>query len=181
LFTQPNELRRRQAEDECGEAERNRDDQCNRRCDAKARLDVYSEAMTWRHPAELATWLSNLDPPQLARHANQSRAYYEAHHRPELLRAAIHLAASGRESTPPARPEHVVDRLQAYLDDCQTYWTRSGRKIAVTDEDIQALDEKWRHEIERVREETIRFMTIPVRSRRVLSRVISKLRSFTRG
>jgi hypothetical protein len=93
------------------------------------------------------------------------------------LRAAIDLEISGGEPPRPTRPAHVTDRLQVYLDDYHAFWTRSGREIVLTDEERDDVDEKWRREVERVREETIRFMTIPVRTCRVLARMLAKLKS----
>src|SRR5262249_12875598 len=143
---------------------------------------VYAGAMIWRRPAELAVFLSKLNPSQLADHARRSRAFYEAHHRPDLLRAAIELENAGGEPQPPARPVRAVSRLQDLFDEREAFSAQSRRSAEAAqaqlerelqghkhrmrselERDRQARDDGLRAEVERVREETIRSMRFPAR------------------
>jgi hypothetical protein len=45
-------------------------------------FEVYEGAMIWRHPSQLATFLSSLNGSRLVEHACRSRTDYEAFHRP---------------------------------------------------------------------------------------------------
>jgi hypothetical protein len=134
-------------------------------------IDVYDGAMIWRHPAELKAFLLQLDLLQLTEHARRSRVFYSEHHRPELLRAAIALEAGGGEPPLPARPVHLADCLQSYFDDRHACWTESGRRVVVTDQEMNAWAEEaqarleraiadrdatWRVEIEKARQGTVR-------------------------
>ena len=73
--------------------------------------EVYEDALVWRTPAELVQRLTDLTPETLERHGRAARSYYEQHHHPSRLQAAL----TGH-AEPPARPRHTEDRLQAYLD-----------------------------------------------------------------
>lgn len=148
---------------------------------------VHDGAMIWRRPSELAAFLSKLTPPQLADHARRSRAFYEAHHRPELLRAAIELENAGGEPIPPARPMRVVSRLQDYLDERAAFLADSRRKGEAAQAwlkqelriELEAADrirdEQRNAEVERAREEAIQSMTIPARAKRVFARTLRKV------
>jgi hypothetical protein len=155
---------------------------------------VYDGAMIWRQPAELAAFLSKLDGSQLVQHARRSRAFYETHHKPELLRAAIELENAGGEPPPPARPVRSASRLQDFLDEREAFLAESGPTAAEAqarlerelqghqermriefERERQARDQRWQAEVERVRVETIRSMTIPVRAKRVFARTLRKL------
>jgi hypothetical protein len=74
-------------------------------------MEIYEGAIVWRTPEDLVRCLSGLTPEVLERHSRAARGYYEQHHRPALLQAAL----NGQVETPP-RPRHTEDRLQAYLD-----------------------------------------------------------------
>src|SRR5262249_39879898 len=155
---------------------------------------VYDGAMIWRQPAELAAFLSKLEGPQLIEHARRSRAFYEAHHRSDLLRAAIELENAGGEPQPPARPVRAVSRLQDFLDEREAFLAENRRRAEEAqaqlerelqahkdrmrlelERDRQARDDGLRAEVERVREETIRSMRFPARAKRVLARTLRKV------
>lgn len=161
-------------------------------------MHVYGGAMIWREPAELTGFLSKLDLSQLADHARRSRAFYEAHHRPELLRQALAAEEAGEQPPPPAQPARAMNPLQDYFAERTAFLTESGRRAEEArarlerelhalaerlrfefgrelEADRQARDERWQAEVERTREEAIRFMTIPVRAKRVLARMSRKL------
>jgi hypothetical protein len=191
---------------------------------------VYDGAMIWRQPSELTSILSKLDLSQLTAHAHRSRAFYEAHHRAELLRRALAAEDAGEEPPPPARPVGATNPLQDYLNERAAFLTESGRRAEEAraqfelalqaqterlhteferelqaqterlhteferelqaqterlrfevgrelERDRQARDERWQAEVERTREEAIRFMTIPVRVKRVLARIFRRLLS----
>jgi hypothetical protein len=148
---------------------------------------VYDGAMIWRQPAELAAFLSKLSGSQLVQHARRSRAFYETHHRPELLRAAIELENAGGEPPPPARPVHAASRLQDFLNEREAFSAESRRKgeaaqawlkheVRIELEAADRIRDEQRHaEIERAREQAIQSMTIPVRAKRVFARTLRKL------
>jgi hypothetical protein len=73
--------------------------------------EVYDGALVWRTPEDLIRCLGDLTPEALERHSRAARLYYEAHHHPSRLQAAV----AGQVTTPP-RPRHTEDWLQAYLD-----------------------------------------------------------------
>jgi hypothetical protein len=73
--------------------------------------EVYEGAFIWRTPAELVRCLTDLTPETLERHARAARNYYERHHHPSRLQAAL-----AGQVDPPSRPRHTEDWLQAYLD-----------------------------------------------------------------
>jgi hypothetical protein len=155
---------------------------------------VYEGAMIWRQPAELIALLSKLEVSQLVQHARRSRAFYEAHHRPELLRAAIDLENAGGEPQLPARPLRAVSRLQDFFDEREAFLAENRRRAEDAyaqlereleahkdrirmelERDCQARDDGLRAEIERARAEAIESMTIPVRVKRVLTRTLRKV------
>jgi hypothetical protein len=83
------------------------------------------------------------------------------------LREAIELDKAGGEPPPPARPKFASNSLQAYFDERQASWTQSGRKVMVTDQEMNVLAEEaqarleeaikvrdamWRTEMERLRD-----------------------------
>jgi hypothetical protein len=117
---------------------------------------VYDGAMIWRQPSELAAFLSKLHLSQLTEHAHRSRAFYEAHHRPELLRAALVTEEAGEEPPPPARPVRATSRLQDYLDERAAFSAesldRAEEARARVERELQAQDERWRVELERDRQ-----------------------------
>jgi len=78
--------------------------------------EVYSEALVWRHPDELADHLKALAPETLQRHAALARAYFDEKHRPERLTAALKATLDGKMPDAPARPVHQPDALQYFLD-----------------------------------------------------------------
>jgi hypothetical protein len=73
--------------------------------------EVYDGALIWRTPEELAGCLSGLTPETLERHSRAARLYYEQHHQPSRLGAAL----AGHMETP-VRPRHTEDWLQAYIE-----------------------------------------------------------------
>jgi hypothetical protein len=78
--------------------------------------DAYPGAMSWGTPDELMAILQSLDAATLAEHALQARAYYEAHHRPELLDRAVAATLAGCPPKPPPPPAYFPDALQHWLD-----------------------------------------------------------------
>ncbi len=74
-------------------------------------MEVYEGALIWRTPEDLVRLLAGLTPEALAWHARAARAFYERHHHPSRLQAAL----SGQVEAP-VRPDHTEDWLQAYLD-----------------------------------------------------------------
>jgi hypothetical protein len=78
--------------------------------------EVYSEAPVWRYPDELIDHLKALTPEMLQRHASLARAFFEAHHRPERLSAALAMMLDGKTPENPPRPIHHGDALQYFLD-----------------------------------------------------------------
>lgn len=73
--------------------------------------EVYEDAFIWRTPAELVRCLTDLTPEILERHSRAARSYYERHHLPSRLQAAL-----AGEVEAPVRPRHTEDWLQVYLD-----------------------------------------------------------------
>jgi len=163
-------------------------------------FEVYEGAMIWREPDQLAGFLSDLSPDKLADHAGRSRRHYEAHHRPERLRAAMERAAQGAPSDLPPRPAYRPNLLQAYLDERHAFWTFSGGGIIVSEQDVKhrqdelsqlqgelsrlhdvqakalvRLEKERRAEVERVRQETTREMLLRARARKLLRKVATRI------
>jgi hypothetical protein len=73
--------------------------------------EIYQGALIWRTPEDLVRCLTNLTTDDLSRHARAARGYYESHHHPSRLQAAL-----AGDHPLPLRPGHTEDWLQAYLD-----------------------------------------------------------------
>src|SRR5262249_42375550 len=114
---------------------------------------VYDGAMIWRQPSELTGFLSQLDLSQLAEHARCSRAFYEAHHRPELLRRELAAEEAGEEPPPPPQPARAKNPLQDYFGERAAFSAESGRRAEEArvgfERELQAHTERLRFEFER--------------------------------
>ena len=85
--------------------------------------EIYEGAMVWRTEAELLGHLRNLNLPTLLKQAQMSRAFYEEHHEPELLRDAV----KGINTMPqPVEKTDRSDRLQLFLDETTSAKAPSG-------------------------------------------------------
>lgn len=78
--------------------------------------EVYPGAFSWRDLDELKTILKNLTREQLAHHSLRARAFYEANHKANFLKAAVEQTLAGCPPEPPPPPAHVANSLQRYLD-----------------------------------------------------------------
>lgn len=98
--------------------------------------EVYPGAMIWRTLDDLADHLRKVTPVKLEDHAKKARTFFENHHTNDALSNAMKETFSGAPPSMPARPSHIPNALQAFLDEREFYGPRLGdHLLANVDQD----------------------------------------------